>query len=63
MMAEYVVMHVPRLHREMPRYQEAQANREWLRQPIVRPEQRRIGFLPGLCGDAEGRAGHQYRAR
>src|SRR6185295_203645 len=26
-------------------YQAAQANREWLRVPIVRPEQRRIGFL------------------
>jgi len=45
MMTEYVVMHVLRLHREMPRYLEAQANREWLRRPIVRPEQRRIGFL------------------
>src|SRR3954468_9702111 len=45
MMTEYVVMHVLRLHREMPRYQAAQANREWLRRPIVRPEQRRIGFL------------------
>ena len=45
MMTEYVIMHVLRLHREMPRYQEAQANREWLRRPIVRPEQRRIGFL------------------
>ena len=45
MMTEYVVMHVLRLHREMPRYQEAQANREWLRRPIVRPDQRRIGFL------------------
>ena len=45
MMTEYVVMHVLRFHREMPHYQEAQANREWLRRPIVRPEERRIGFL------------------
>jgi glyoxylate/hydroxypyruvate reductase len=45
MMTEYTVMHVLRLHREMPLYQEAQANREWLRRPIVRPEQRRVGVL------------------
>src|SRR5438067_980779 len=45
MMTEYVVMHVLRLHRDMPGYQAAQANREWLRKPIVRPEERRIGFL------------------
>src|SRR5215469_9746820 len=45
MMTEYTVMHVLRFHREMPKYAEAQANREWLRTAIVRPEQRRIGFL------------------
>jgi len=45
MMTEYTVMHVLRLHREMPKYQEAQANREWLRTRIVRPEERRVGFL------------------
>jgi glyoxylate/hydroxypyruvate reductase A len=45
MMTEYVVMHVLRFHRDMPGYQLAQANREWLRKPIVRPEERRIGFL------------------
>ncbi len=45
MMTEYVVMHVLRLHREMPAYQAAQAKREWRRAPITRPEQRRIGFL------------------
>ena len=45
MMTEYVVMHVLRLHREMPRYQAAQARKEWLRVPIKRPEDRRIGFL------------------
>jgi glyoxylate/hydroxypyruvate reductase A len=45
MMTEYVVMHVLRFHRDMPRYQEAQANKEWLRTTIVRPEQRRVGFL------------------
>src|SRR6266853_6411080 len=45
MMTEYVVMHVLRFHRDMPSYQAAQANREWLRKRIVRPEERRVGFL------------------
>ena len=45
MMTEYVVMHVLRFHRDMPGYQQAQARREWMRKPIVRPEERRIGFL------------------
>jgi glyoxylate/hydroxypyruvate reductase A len=45
MMTEYVVMHVLRLHRDMPGYQAAQARREWRRVPIIRPEQRRVGFL------------------
>ena len=45
MMTEYVVMHVLRLHRDMPGYQAAQARREWRRVPILRPEQRRVGFL------------------
>lgn len=45
MMTEYVVMHVLRLHRDMPGYLAAQAKREWRRVPIVRPEQRRVGFL------------------
>jgi glyoxylate/hydroxypyruvate reductase len=45
MMTEYVVMHVLRFHRDMPAYQTAQANREWRRAPIARPEHRRIGFL------------------
>lgn len=45
MMTEYVVMHVLRFHRDMPGYQAAQANREWRRVPITRPEQRRVGFL------------------
>ncbi|HVB16018.1 MAG TPA: glyoxylate/hydroxypyruvate reductase A [Stellaceae bacterium] len=45
MMTEYVIMHVLRFHRDMPAYQAAQANREWLRKPIVRPEERHIGFL------------------
>lgn len=45
MMTEYVVMHVLRFHRDMPGYQAAQANREWRRTKIVRPEQRRVGFL------------------
>src|SRR5215213_11051931 len=45
MMTEYVVMHVLRLHRDMPAYQAAQARREWIRIPIARPEHRRIGFL------------------
>src|SRR5438874_12653986 len=45
MMTEYVIMHVLRFHRDMPGYQAAQANREWRRTRIVRPEGRRIGFL------------------
>src|SRR5712691_1808761 len=45
MMTEYVVMHVLRFHRDMPAYQAAQANREWRRAPIARPEHRRVGFL------------------
>ena len=45
MMTEYVVMHVLRFHRDMPGYQAAQARKEWRRMPIVRPEQRRVGFL------------------
>ena len=45
MMTEYVVMHVLRLHRDMPGYQAAQARREWRRVPIKRPDERRIGFL------------------
>jgi glyoxylate/hydroxypyruvate reductase len=45
MMTEYVVMHVLRFHRDMPGYAAAQARREWRRATIVRPEQRRVGFL------------------
>jgi glyoxylate/hydroxypyruvate reductase len=45
MMTEYVIMHVLRFHRDMPGYQAAQANREWRRTRIVRPEDRRVGFL------------------
>jgi glyoxylate/hydroxypyruvate reductase A len=45
MMTEYVVMHVLRLHRDMPGYEAAQKRREWRRTRIVRPEERRIGFL------------------
>ena len=45
MMTEYTVMHVLHLHRDMPGYQAAQARKEWRRVPIVRPEQRRVGFL------------------
>jgi glyoxylate/hydroxypyruvate reductase A len=45
MMTEYVVMHVLRFHRDVPGYQAAQAKKEWRRVPIVRPEQRRVGFL------------------
>ena len=53
MMTEYVIMHVLRLHRDMPGYQAAQANREWRRTRIVRPEERRIGFLGyGLMAQA-----------
>src|SRR5882757_4405058 len=45
MMTEYVVMHVLRFHRDMPGYQAAQAKRKWRRVPIIRPDQRRVGFL------------------
>ena len=45
MMTEYVVMHVLRFHRDMPGYAAAQAKREWRRTRIVRPEERRVGFL------------------
>ncbi|MDD9902534.1 MAG: glyoxylate/hydroxypyruvate reductase A [Rhodospirillaceae bacterium] len=45
MMTEYVVMHVLRLHREMPEYQRRQAAHEWHRVRITRPEERRVGFL------------------
>ena len=45
MMTEYVVMHVLRLHRDMPGYAAAQARKEWRRTTIIRPEQRRVGFL------------------
>jgi glyoxylate/hydroxypyruvate reductase A len=56
MMTEYTIMHVLRFHREMPKYQEAQANKEWLRTRIVRPEERRIGFLGlGLMATAPAR--------
>jgi len=56
MMTEYTVMHVLRFHREMPKYQAAQANREWLRTGIVRPEERRVGFLGlGLMATAPAR--------
>jgi len=45
MMTEYVIMHVLRFHRDMPAYHAAQAKRDWRRAPIMRPEQRRVGFL------------------
>ena len=45
MMTEYVIMHVLRFHRDMPAYQTAQANQEWRKASIIRPEHRRIGFL------------------
>src|SRR3974377_1818219 len=52
MMTEYVVMHVLRFHRDMPRYQAAQANREGLRTRVVPPEEARVGFLGyGIMGE------------
>jgi glyoxylate/hydroxypyruvate reductase A len=55
-MTEYVIMHVLRLHRDMPAYQAAQARREWRRTAIVRPEQRRVGFLGfGMMAKAPAR--------
>src|SRR5215468_10748488 len=50
MMTEYVVMHVLRLHRDMPGYQAAQARREWRRVPIARPARR----LSRLRHDGKG---------
>src|ERR1051325_2129942 len=41
MMTEYVIMHVLRLHRDMPGYQAAQARKEWRRVAIVRPDETR----------------------
>ncbi len=45
MMTEYVVMHVLRLHRNIPEYRSQQAKKIW--QPLRqhRPEERKIGFL------------------
>jgi glyoxylate/hydroxypyruvate reductase len=48
MMTEYVIMHVLRFHRDMPAYHTAQANQEWRKASIARPEHRRVGFL-GFC--------------
>ncbi len=45
MMTEYTIMHVLRLHRELPTYHERQKRQEWYTGTIVRPEQRRVGFL------------------
>ena len=45
MMTEYAVMHVLRLHRELPTYHERQKRKEWYIGPVARPEDRRIGFL------------------
>ncbi len=44
-MTEYTVMHVLRLHRELPTNHERQQHRVRYTGPIVRPEQRRVGFL------------------
>ena len=45
MMTEYVVMHVLRLHRNMPTYRERQARKEWRQVQQKRPEDRTVGFL------------------
>ncbi len=45
MMTEYVVMHVLRLHRNMPAYRARQARREWREVRQKRPEERTVGFL------------------
>ncbi len=45
MMTEYVVMHVLRLHRNMPTYRKRQARREWREVSQKRPEDRTVGFL------------------
>ena len=53
MMTEYVVMHVLRFHRDMPAYQAAQANREWL-QDTDRPARGTARRVPRLRPDGEG---------
>lgn len=45
MMTEYTVMHVLRLHRNMPEYEARQAAKEWKPVDQVRPEDRGVGFL------------------
>lgn len=45
MMTEYTVMHVLRLHRNMPQYEVQQAAKEWKPIDQVRPEDRGVGFL------------------
>jgi glyoxylate/hydroxypyruvate reductase A len=53
MMTEYTVMHVLHFHREMPKYQQAQANKQWLRTRIVRSQ-------PGCARRAPRRAASRY---
>jgi glyoxylate/hydroxypyruvate reductase A len=53
MMTEYVVMHVLRLHRDMPAYQAAQARREWL-QGADCPARAKARRLSRLRNDGQG---------
>ena len=53
MMTEYVVMHVLRLHRDMPAYQAAQARREW-RQGADRPARAKARRFSRLRNDGQG---------
>ena len=52
MMTEYVVMHVLRLHRDIPGGQAAQTNREWRRTTIVRPELDPKAVVPSINSNA-----------
>ena len=54
MMTEYVVMHVLQLHRDMPAYRAAQANREWRRVRIVPAARGTAHRLSWLRADGEG---------
>jgi glyoxylate/hydroxypyruvate reductase A len=45
MMTEYAIMHVLRLHRNVPAYKAQQAEKIWQEIPHVRPENRGVGFM------------------
>ena len=63
MMTEYVVMHVLRFHRDMPGYAAAQANREWRRTTIVRPDERRVRLRDGGWSGRSRRGAERRESR